>query len=289
MSSRSRVAPASETAVRALARLASRAGDLIRDERLQRRWTLATLASRAGISTSHLAQLESGKPASLDTYARVLTALGRQPDLTATDPRGHSRKRDDEDFVHAAMGEVEARRLRSFAFEMAIDEPYQHYQFAGRADVVAWDRARRALLHIENRTRFPNVQEALGSFGAKRAYLGRVLAERFEVRGGWRSETHVIAGLWSSEVLHVIRMREETFRAACPNDAAPFEAWWAGDVAALAGVTSSLVLLDPGHIVRDAYRFTAPLPATRPRYRGYAEAAEALRDLKQKRPREPDH
>jgi hypothetical protein len=176
-----------------------------------------------------------------------------------------------------------------------MDEPYQHYQFAGRADVVAWDRERRALLHIENRTRFPNVQEALGSYGAKRAYLGRVLAERFGIRGGWRSETHVSAGLWTSEVLHVLRTRAETFRAACPQDAAAFAAWWSGNVETLAEVASSLIVLDPDPGVRDAFRWTGPTSATRSRHRGYADAASALRDdnpfrrENEKRPREPDH
>ena len=80
------------------------------------------------------------------------------------------------DLVHAAMGELEAARLRAHQFRVAIDEPYQHFQFAGRGDVVSGISKRRALLHIENRTRFPNMQEVAGSDNAKRAYLGDVIA-----------------------------------------------------------------------------------------------------------------
>ena len=257
--------------------MASHAGDVVREERTRRRWTLATLATRAGISPSHLAQLESGKPASLETYARVMTALDRDVDLVAASPRSRSSTRPDEDLVHAAMGEVEARRLHALGFEVAIDAPYQHYQFAGRADVVAWDREGRALLHLENRTRFPNVQDALGSYGAKRAYLGNVLAERLDIRGGWRSETHVIAGLWSSEILHVLRVRATTFAVTCPDGPERVRAWWSGDIGGLEGVSSSLVLVDPVAGVRDAFRLGELTPSTRPRYRGYAEAAAALR------------
>jgi transcriptional regulator with XRE-family HTH domain len=301
MSTSSARAAASKRAQLALARMASGAGYQLREERIRRGWPLAVVAERAGISIGHLCQIEAGKPASLDSYARVAVALDRRPELSAVDPRQRSgRATRDEDLVHAAMGEVEAARLSGFGFALAIDEPYQHYQFAGRADVVCWDLAARALLHIENRTGFPNVQESLGSYASKRAYLGRVLADRVGLRGGWRSETHVIAALWSSEVLHVLRMREATFRAACPDGIEPVRAWWTGGRPANRGVTSSMVLLDPAPGVRAAFRIGEVAPATRPRYRGYAEAAEALRaswgapsrprpGREHKTPERPDH
>ena len=270
---------ASESAVRALHRMASEVGTEVREERLRRRWTLRDLADRAGISTAHVSAIEAGTPASLETYARVLTALDRRPEIHAIDPRNRAPvARRDEDFVHAAMAELEATTLRRRGFEVAIDEPYQHYQFAGRADVVAWDRPARALLHIENRTRFPNVQESLGSFGSKRAYLGGVLAHRLGiVDGTWRSETHVIAALWTSEVLHVLRLRRTTFAVSCPDPRDRFDAWWSGDPARLAGTSASLVIVDPARRARDGARFAGldGLPA-KPRYRGYAEAARVL-------------
>ncbi len=80
------------------------------------------------------------------------------------------------------MGEFEAIRLRHFGRAVSLDEPYQHFQFAGRADLVAWDLDARALLHLENRTRFPNFQDMAGTFNSKRAYLGGVLADRVGIR-----------------------------------------------------------------------------------------------------------
>ena len=41
--------------------------------------------------------------------------------------------------VHATMGEPELAYLRGRGYGVGVEEPYQHYQFAGRADVVAWD------------------------------------------------------------------------------------------------------------------------------------------------------
>lgn len=178
------------------------------------------------------------------------------------------------------MGELEAGHFRSHGFSVAIDEPYQHYQFAGRADLVAWDLERRALLHIENRTRFPDIQGALGSYAAKRSYLANVLAERLGIGGGhWHTVTHVIVALWSAEVLHVLRLRTESFRVACPDPATDFHGWWAGNPAASSGVTSSLLLFDPSSNVPDARRFATldDLARLQPRYRGYTDAVTRLK------------
>jgi transcriptional regulator with XRE-family HTH domain len=270
----------SSAAAKALTRISSTAGQTVRTERLRRSWPLRELAERAGVSAGHLQQLESGVPVSLETYCRVTTALDLWPDLLASDPRlrqrGHGR---DQDFVHAAIGELEAKRLRGHGFGVAIDEPYQHYQFAGRADVIAWDLGHRALLHIENRTVFPNIQEALGSYASKRSYLGDVLAERLGIEGRrWLSVSHVIIALWSAEVLHTLRLRTESFRAACPESPKAFLGWWAGVLPTLRGATSSFLLLDPSPDVADRRRFASlddglpPRATSLPRLRGCSRA-----------------
>jgi hypothetical protein len=176
------------------------------------------------------------------------------------------------------MGELEAAHLHSLGFAVAVDEPYQHYQFAGRADVVAWSTTDRALLHIENRTRFPNLQEAAGSYNAKRAYLANVLADRWDVRGGFATVTHVMAALWSAEVIHAVRLRGATFRSLCPDPTAAFEAWWSGHPPD-PGQSSAFVLFDPFAVGR-ARRFVdmdTAVAAARPRVRGYADAVGRLR------------
>ena len=182
----------SRPAVQALARASVAAGDLLRAERSRRRLTLRELAARAGISFAAIADIEWGHPASLETYARLATALGLRLERALVSPRRRASISEGSDVVHAAMGEAEAQHLRLLGFDVGLDVPYQHYQFAGRADMLAWDRERHTLLHVENRTRFPNLQEAFGSYNAKRAYLARAVADRLGVRGGWRSQTHVI-------------------------------------------------------------------------------------------------
>jgi transcriptional regulator with XRE-family HTH domain len=263
-------------------RLAGHVGFTIADARQSRRWPLRELARRSGVSASMIHAIEHGSPASLETYAAIATALDLEPRLELVDPRRRATTARAEDPVHSAMGEVLAAQFADHGFPVAIDEPYQHYQFAGRADLLAWDLEKRALLHVENRTRFPNIQEAIGSYNAKRWYLPAVLAERLRLRGGFASVTNVMVCLWSSEVLHAIRVRAETFRAVCPDNRDDFDRWWAGDVVASTRSTSTLIVLDPNVGPSGKRRATAGLDraleaSTRPRYRSYAEAVEALR------------
>jgi dienelactone hydrolase/transcriptional regulator with XRE-family HTH domain len=214
---------------RKVAILATRVALVLRDERIRRGWSVRDLAARAGVSPAAAHAAENGERVSLEMYIALADALGLAAEVQLTDPRRrqshpHARAADP---VHAAMGELEGARLRRLGRPVAVDEPYQHYQFAGRADLLAWDLQSAALLHIENRTRFPNLGETAGSYNAKRTYMPRVLAERLGVRRR-SSVTNVIVALWSAEVLHVVRLRSETFRALCPDDLDAFTAWWLG-------------------------------------------------------------
>ncbi len=282
-----------------MSRAAQGLGQEVRDERLRRGWRLIDLAERADISVSTAHGVEAGEVSSLDGYVRLALALGLTPRFTLL-PERAARAAQATDPVHAAMGEVEAAHLRTLGYEVLLDEPYQHYQFAGRADLVAIDREQRALLHLENRTRFPDVQAFVGAYNAKRAYLGRDLARRLGIPGRLRSETHVVVALWSAEALHTMRLREESFRSVCPDPPEAFEAWWAGlprmesspsertssertssdRASSDPSSTSSLVILDPMPGKRSSRRRWVGLDrlrAVEPRYRGYADALATMR------------
>lgn len=282
MSPRRLTEPLTPAARAALQRMAIDAGQQVRDERIRRGWTLRELASRAGTATAVAHRVEAGDVATLESYARLAAALGLRPSLAFVDPRTRrvagATGNEAADFVHAAMGEAMARALARPGRTIAIDEPYQHYQFAGRADVLAWDDEH--LLHIENRTRFPNLQEAAGAYNAKRRYLAAAIGDRAGIGPrGWRSVTHVMACLWSSEVLHAIRLRRATFAALCPDPPDDFLAWLRGE-RPRAGASSTLVVLDPAVPFGSRRRTVAAAnepPILEPRYRGYADAADVLR------------
>jgi transcriptional regulator with XRE-family HTH domain len=265
---------------RVAAQLAGHLGVVARDERLRRGWPLREVARRARLSVGFIHAVEHGRPAGLATYAAIAGALGLEPAFDLVDRRRRSNVLRHEDPVHAAMGESIAGRLRSFGLELALDDPFRHYQFAGRADLLAWSTQRRALLHIENRTRFPNIQEAFGSYNVKRRYLPAIAAERLGIRGGWDIVTNVVAALWSSEVLRDLRLHPTSFRAVCPDPIDAFGAWWSGRLPDADSVTSSLVLFDPilrGRSDRRCYLGLDQIDIARGRYRGYADALEAIR------------
>jgi hypothetical protein len=178
------------------------------------------------------------------------------------------------------MGELEAQRFGGYAYAVRLDEPYQHYQFAGRADIVAWSAERSALLHIENRTQFPDLQDAFGAFNAKRRYLGTEIAAQAGVTR-WRSETHVIAALWSTEALRPIRCHAASFAAVCHAPPDDWAAWWSGKSPS-PGRQATLIAFDPITGTRSDRRRWLTLDeikaGARARYRDYADAAAAIRD-----------
>jgi transcriptional regulator with XRE-family HTH domain len=263
---------------RELARIAMALGWQVREERRKRHLSLRSVAGLADVSLGTVHNVEAGRVCALETYLRLADALRLKAEFELADPRRReSLARRAVDPVHALMGEVEAAHLRSVGFDVGLDEPFQRFQFAGRADVVAWSVERRALLHIENKTHFPDLQDTFGAFNAKRSYLGAELAARAGV-GRWRSETHVIAALWSAEVLHALRIHAASFASVCPDPAAAFDSWWSGASPAT-GRATSLVILDPGEPRRRDPRPWRPMAEAaqlRPRYRDYADAVELL-------------
>jgi transcriptional regulator with XRE-family HTH domain len=277
MSPAKALAPPGEAVRAALDRLWADLGTKVRAARTDRGWTIEHLAQAAGSSRWSIYLLERGEPTSVELVLRVFTALGLRLEVTVSDPRHRRRtaRGSAEDPVHAAMGEFEAARLRRLGRDVGIDEPYQHYQYSGRADLVSWVRETGALLHLENRTRFPNIQEMAGTWNAKRAYLAESLGARLGVR--FRSVTHVLVAAWTSEVLHALRLHPETFRSLAPDPTSAFEGWWSGEPPTR-GASSSLIVLDPLATGRQQtwIDLETALGHARARHRGYAELAAAL-------------
>ena len=77
----------------------------------------------------------------------------------------------------------------------------------------------------------------------------------------------------------MLRLRRASFAAVCPDPIDAFAAWWDG-AEPRPGTSSTLVLLDPLPGRRRSRRRWVGLDAldrVEPRYRGYAQALEALR------------
>jgi hypothetical protein len=89
----------------------------------------------------------------------------------------------------------------------------------------------------------------------------------------------VVAALWSSEVFHVVRLRTSSFGSICPDPPDGFAAWWDG-MEPPTNESSTFILFDPMPGERRSRRRWVGLEAiarAEPRYRGYADALERLR------------
>jgi transcriptional regulator with XRE-family HTH domain len=277
MSPRPKLEPAPPSVLARLDAIFAGVGVQIRDTRRRRRWTIARLAEEAGISRELVYRVERGEPASLDALVRLAAALGLRLELELEDPRARDRPVRAQDPVHAAMVEALAARYAAQGRVVTVDEPFQHYQFAGRADLAVVDPAGPDLVHHEVKTAVPNVGELAGAWNVKRQYLARVLADRHGLRVGFRSVTHVLTIAWTAECLHVVRLRESTFRALGPDSTEPFDRWWKGTSPG-PGVTSAVVLLDPVERPRaPAWAGLEGARTVRSRHAGYAALLDALR------------
>ena len=88
-----------------------------------------------------------------------------------------------------------------------------------------------------------------------------------------------IAGLWSSEVLHALRQRPETFRSICPSAVDRFAAVvdWRACVDRDGRACSSSSIRSRAAANESFLRTATRHLTARARYRGYAEAADAIR------------
>ncbi len=279
MSPQPTVRPITPAVLARLDALAASLGADVRATRQRRRWTTKQLAERAGLSRALVYRVERGDLSTLETYARLGAALALPIEVSFDDPRTRAPRRA-EDPVHAAIVEMLAARYATQDRLVVADEPFQHYQFAGRADLAVIDPAGPDLLHHEVKTAIANVGELAGAWNVKRQYLARALAERHAMPDGFRSVTHVLTIAWTAECLHVIRLREATIRSLGPDASETFEAWWRGARPGAPAVISTVVVLDP--VARPRAMAWAPLRdvrTLRPRHAGYADLLRELRHV----------
>ncbi|MGB3392874.1 MAG: helix-turn-helix domain-containing protein [Stenotrophomonas sp.] len=72
--------------IKSPAELLGEIGEKVKQRRLHEGLTQATLADKAGVSRRSLIELEAGRGSQLETFVRVLKAMGLDDNLAATIP-----------------------------------------------------------------------------------------------------------------------------------------------------------------------------------------------------------
>ena len=237
-------------------------GRMVRDLRVARNLRQVDVAGRAGVSRETVSRLERGlvdgmTVASLRAVSRALempsiVTLGwRTPEL--------DRMRDR---VHAAMVEAMSRILVDAGWQITAESGFNHYGERGSADILAWHRARLAILIVETKSRFGDLQDTLAALDRKR----RVLPIEFEKRFGWRPRVVgvllVLPDL--STHRHVAARHPTIFRASFPHRQDEVTEWLAAPGADLRGLMflpiSHLGDIGPRSLRRRARRAPAKGP-----------------------------
>jgi transcriptional regulator with XRE-family HTH domain len=188
----------------------------MRSLRINRQWTQADLAARAGVSQCFVSRTERGKfgSASLLGVRAVADALDAHLEFRLQWRGGEldrllNRR-------HSAMHELVAGILSGLpGWDFAPEVSYSVYGERGVIDILAWHPASATLMVIELKTEIVDVQELIGKLDQKRRLAPGIGRDR-----GWAS-----ARTWVWVIVadgrtnrRRVEAHQTTLRAAFPAD-----------------------------------------------------------------------
>lgn len=201
-----------------------RLGSAIRLVRQRRGWRQQDLADKSGVSQSAVSRMELGRlgPQSIDSVRAVAAALEIRVDLV---PRWRAGDLDRlASGRHSALHESVARMFRDQlpAWVLAPEVSFAIYRDRGVIDILAWHPGQRALLVIELKTEFVDMNETIGTFDRKRRLARQIARER-----GWDPVTVSAWMIVSSSRTNRRRAdaHEAMLRAALPDDNRAMRRW----------------------------------------------------------------
>ena len=198
-------------------------GRQLRALRIRLGWRQEDLAARAGVARWVVGLIERGRLGEIpfDPVRRVARALEVRIDMVARWRGG--------DFGrllnagHAAMHESMARLFASLPDWVAEPEvSFSIFGERGVIDILAWHPVRRALLIIELKTEFVDINDLMGTIDRKRRLAAQIARER-----GWDPETisvWVVVADTRTNRRHLAR-HATVLRSKLPNDGRTVRAW----------------------------------------------------------------
>ncbi len=202
-------------------------GLALRRVRLRRNERQRDVAARSGISASLYSQIERGHlgATTLRSIRAAAAALDVRLELAVRWRGGdldrliHGR--------HAAMSQLVARTLVEAGWEVVPELSFNHFGERGVIDLVAWHAVRGAMLIVEIKTEFVDVNEMLETMDRRRRLASVIARER-----GWPPK-HL--GSWlvvaeSRTNRRHLAGHADLVRAAFPEDGRSVSAWLADPI-----------------------------------------------------------
>jgi transcriptional regulator with XRE-family HTH domain len=217
-----------------------RLGRIVRTVRLHLRLTQLALSARCGVSQPRISRMERGLADTmpLADLERIARALDIRLSIDAWWRGGNLPRLLDS--VHARLAEYVVGQLRAVGWEVIVEYTFNRFGERGSVDIVAWHQGRRALLLIEVKSRFTDLQEMLATFARKLRIVPSMLAEQ----NGWRPTAigRLIVAPGTTANRSVVAAHANTFEVSYPGRAREAHAWVrdpAGPLAAIWFVAAS--------------------------------------------------
>ena len=211
-----------------------RLGRIFRTVRVHLGLTQRELAARCGVSQSRVSRAERGLADTmpLTDLERIARALDIRLAIDAWWRGGDLPRLLDS--AHARIVEYVVGRLRALSWVILVEYTFNHFGERGSVDIVAWHPGRRALLLIEVKSRFSDLQEMLATFARKLRIVPPILS----TANGWRPIVigRLIVAPSSTANREVVAAHANTFEVSYPGRAREVQAWLRDPATPLAAV-----------------------------------------------------
>jgi transcriptional regulator with XRE-family HTH domain len=239
-----------------------RLGRAFRAVRIRLHLRQRDLAEQCGVSQSVISRVERGiaEVMSLADLRRIADSLNIRLSIDAWWRGGDLNRLLDAD--HATIVDYIVGRLRSARWEVLVEYGFNHYGERGSVDIVAWHPRLRALLLVEVKSRFFDLQEMLATFARKLRIVPPLLAEA----RGWRPEFvgTLIVAPGTTANRRVVADHPNIFEASYPSRSRDAQHWVREPSGPFAGLwfVSPNVLTARGSGGPRRVRHPAPRPAS---------------------------
>jgi transcriptional regulator with XRE-family HTH domain len=200
-----------------------RVGAAVRHLRHRRNLRRRDLAAAAGVSQQAVSLLERGQleRLRLSNSRRIARALDVRLEVRARCRGAELDRLLDQE--HAALVERVAREIGRLDWEVVVEETFNHFGERGSVDLIGWNRASRALLVVEVKSRLVDVQALLGTFGRKLRVVPQAVGRTRDWRASIVGALIVVPD--TTQARRLVESHAATFAAAVPGRAREVRAW----------------------------------------------------------------